>query len=70
MTREDVEFLIDWPVPGMHWVTVVGYGVNGDRLFLAVHDPDDGKTGMVIWELERDGTFVNPEGTMVDIHAG
>lgn len=61
---EDVEMCINWPGGGAHWVTVVGYGVNGDRLFLAVHDPDDGKTGTVTWELKRDGTFVNPEGMM------
>jgi hypothetical protein len=61
---EDVEFLIDWPGGGSHWVTAVGYGINGDRLVLEVKDPDDGKTGAVDWELKRDGTFVNPKGTM------
>ncbi|MGB5924586.1 MAG: hypothetical protein WBH01_00610 [Dehalococcoidia bacterium] len=57
----DVEFLIDLPDPKpMHWVTVVGCGWNGDRLFLAVNDPDDGKEGMAIWELDRSGAIVKP----------
>lgn len=58
---QDVEFLIDLPDPrGMHWVTVVGCGVNGNRLFLAVNDPDDGKEGTALWTLQRDGTIVDP----------
>ncbi|MBI5504767.1 MAG: hypothetical protein HY899_08180 [Deltaproteobacteria bacterium] len=62
---EDVEFLIGWPGGGSHWVTAIGYSANGDRLFLEVNDPDDGKTGAVEWELERDGDFVNPKGSMM-----
>ena len=62
---EDVEFLIAWPGGGSHWVTAVGYGVIGNRLFLEVNDPDDGKTGPVDWELKPDGTFVNPRGRML-----
>ena len=62
---EDVEFLIDWPGPGSHWVTAIGYAVNGNRLFLEVNDPDDGKTGAAEWELRRDGTFVNPKGAVL-----
>jgi hypothetical protein len=63
---EDVEFLIGWPTGnGSHWVTVVGYKVNGDRLFLTVNDPDDGKTGSVTWELKRDGEFIKPKGIML-----
>lgn len=62
---EDVEFLIAWPGGGSHWVTAIGYGVIGNRLFLEVNDPDDGKTGPVDWELKPDGTFVNPKGTML-----
>lgn len=62
---EDVEFLIDWPGPGSHWVTAIGYAIYDNRLFLLVYDPDDGKTGAVTWELKRDGTFVNPKGRML-----
>lgn len=64
---EDVEFLIDWPGTGTgsHWVTAIGYAVIGNRLFLEVNDPDDGKSGPVDWELRPDGTFVNPRGTMM-----
>lgn len=63
---EDVEFLIGWPGGnGSHWVTVAGYKINGDRLFLTVHDPDDGKTGSVTWELDRNGNFTKPKGTML-----
>ncbi len=61
---EDVEMLINWPGGGAHWVTVVGYAVKGDRLFVKVHDPDDGKTATVTWELDRQGRFINPKGTM------
>lgn len=61
---EDVEMLINWPGGGAHWVTVVGYAVKGDRLFVKVNDPDDGKTGTVTWELDRNGNFINPRGTM------
>ena len=63
---EDVEFLIKWPPDSTikgHWVTVVGYGVNGDRLFLYVHDPDYKKTGVAIWELDKQGNFKSPKGT-------
>ncbi len=62
---EDVEFLIKWPGKntGSHWVTVTGYGVNGERLFLYVNDPDDKKTGVAIWELDKLGNFKSPKGT-------
>ena len=61
---EDVEFLIDKPTPGSHWVTVVGYGVNGDRLFIYVNDPDDDKEpGTAIWELDKNGVFKSNKGT-------
>lgn len=62
---EDVEFLIKWPGKntGSHWVTVVGYGVNGERLFLYVNDPDDKKTGVAVWELDKHGDFKSPKGT-------
>ncbi|MEQ9460717.1 MAG: hypothetical protein RIG82_07185 [Phycisphaeraceae bacterium] len=60
---EDVEFLIGWTGSGAHWVTAIGYGINGDRLFITVNDPDDGKTGMAIWELDKTGTFKAPKGT-------
>jgi hypothetical protein len=60
---EDVEFLIQWPgYTGSHWVTVVGYAVNGERLFIFVNDPDDKKTGTAIWELDKNGTFKSPKG--------
>lgn len=63
---EDIEFLIGWPGgAGSHWVTVTGYKINGDRLFLTVNDPDDGKTGGVTWELDRNGNFTKPKGTML-----
>lgn len=63
---KDIEFLIGWPGGnGSHWVTVTGYKVNGDRLFLTVNDPDDGKTGSVTWELDRTGKFTKPRGTML-----
>jgi hypothetical protein len=63
---EDVEFLIAWPGgTGSHWVTVAGYGVKDNRLFLRVNDPDDGKTGSVTWELNRQGDFVSPRGHML-----
>ncbi len=63
--EEDVEFLIKWPGKntGSHWVTVVGYGVNGERLFLYVNDPDDKKTGVAVWELDKHGDFKSPKGT-------
>lgn len=63
--KEDVEFLIGWPGGGSHWVTALGTGQNGDRLFIEVNDPDDGKTGAVEWELKKDGTFVKPKGKMM-----
>ena len=66
--KEDVEFLIKWPggaTTGSHWVTVVGYAIDGDRLFLIVNDPDDGKTGSVPWELKRNGDFITPKGKML-----
>jgi uncharacterized protein YihD (DUF1040 family) len=63
---KDIEFLIGWPNGnGSHWVTVTGYKVNGNRLFLTVNDPDDGKTGSVTWELDRNGNFVKPQGHML-----
>jgi len=63
---EDIEFLIGWPGGnGSHWVTVTGYKMNDDRLFLTVNDPDDGKSGSVTWELDRDGNFKKPKGTML-----
>lgn len=63
---EDIEFLIDRPgTTTSHWVTVVGYAVKGDKLYLDVHDPDDGKKGAVRWELKRNGDFVNPKGKML-----
>jgi hypothetical protein len=63
---EDIEFLIGWPGgDGSHWVTVTGYKINGDRLFLTVNDPDDGKTASVTWELDRNGNFKKPKGTML-----
>lgn len=63
---EDIEFLIGWPGGnGSHWVTVTGYKVNGDRLFLTVNDPDDGRTGSVTWELDRNGNFIKPKGKML-----
>jgi len=60
---EDVEFLIWWPGGGGHWVTVVGYAVKGNRLFLSVHDPDDKKTGIAVWELDKNGNFKSPKGS-------
>jgi hypothetical protein len=62
---EDVEFLILWPGLNArsHWVTAVGYGISGTRLFLDVNDPDDGKNGMVVWELDSAGNFKSPKGT-------
>ena len=63
--KEDVEFLIGWPGGGSHWVTALGTGQNGERLFIEVNDPDDGKTGAVEWELKKDGTFVSPKGFMM-----
>lgn len=62
---EDVEFLIKWPGKdtGSHWVTVVGYAVKGERLFIYVNDPDDKKTGTAIWELDKKGDFKSPKGT-------
>jgi uncharacterized protein YihD (DUF1040 family) len=65
--KEDIEFLIKWPGvnTGSHWVTVVGYAIDGDRLFLIVNDPDDGKTGTVTWELDRNGDFKTPKGKML-----
>ena len=57
---EDVEFLVGWPVGGSHWVTVIGAGVNGDRLFLDVMDPDDQFEGPVKWELNRNGEILAP----------
>jgi hypothetical protein len=63
---EDVEFLIGWPGgTGSHWVTVTGYGVRDNHLFLRVNDPDDGKTGSVTWELNRQGDFITPRGRML-----
>lgn len=37
---QDVEFLIDWNEPGMHWVTVTGYidGGSGNQTII-FHDP-------------------------------
>ena len=47
-----------------HWVTVIGLGVNGDRVFLEVNDPDDKKTGAVEWEFDKAGNVVKgPAGT-------
>jgi len=65
--KEDVEFLIKWPGvnTGSHWVTVAAYAIDGDRLFLIVNDPDDGKTGSVTWELDRNGDFKTPKGKML-----
>lgn len=64
---EDIEFLIKWPGEntGSHWVTVAGYAIKGDRLFLSVNDPDDSKTGTVTWELKRNGDFKTPKGKML-----
>ncbi|KPL25448.1 MAG: hypothetical protein AMJ75_00965 [Phycisphaerae bacterium SM1_79] len=64
---EDVEFLIKWPGVGRgsHWVTVAGYAIKGNRLFLNVNDPDDGKTGTVVWELDRNGVFKTRKGKML-----
>ena len=62
---EDIEFLIAWPGGGSHWVTVAGYGANGNRLFLKVKDPDDGKKETVTWELDRNGNFKTPQGKML-----
>jgi hypothetical protein len=62
---EDVELLVGWPTGGAHWVTVIGVGVNGDRLFLEVNDPDDGKAGVAEWELKRDGTIIAPKSCTV-----
>ncbi len=64
---EDIEFLIKWPGvnTGSHWVTVAGYAIKGDRLFLSVNDPDDSKTGTVTWELKRNGDFKTPQGKML-----
>ena len=61
---QDVEFLIDWPGPGSHWVTVVGFIDAGkDKKTLVVHDPDDKRTGNAYWKLKDDGTFTQPAGT-------
>ena len=49
----------------LHWVTVAGYAIKGDRLFLTVSDPDDGKTGHVTWELDRNGNSIKPKGKML-----
>jgi len=61
---QDVEFLINWPGGGAHWVTVVGYIDNGkDQKTLIVHDPDHAKAGNHYWKLKDDGTFTAPRGT-------
>jgi len=44
---------------------VAAYAIDGDRLFLIVNDPDDGKTGSVTWELDRNGDFKTPKGKML-----
>ena len=63
---QDVELLVDWPTPGMHWVTVTGYGIVNGKAVIYVHDPDDDKSGKAIWTLEQDedgnftGNFSSP----------
>lgn len=64
---QDIELLVDWPAPGMHWVTVTGYGIVDGKVVLYVHDPDDGKNGKAVWTMEEDssgnltGHISNPE---------
>lgn len=55
---QDVELLVKWPGSdtGSHWVTISGYATSSDgKAILLVHDPDDGKTAEVVWELEVNG---------------
>lgn len=59
---QDVEFLIQWPNDGYHWVTVVGQIDAGkDNKTLIVHDPLFGN-GNHYWRMKDDGTLTSPVG--------